>query len=94
MKIYKVENSGKTFEATAHSSNAGDGSVTIENHEWQEIPAGFISDLHNGKWKDPVKNAASIMGKKGGPSKTEKKAAASRENGKKGGRPKGKKVKK
>lgn len=37
-----------------------------------------------------LQKAAAIMGKKGGSAKSERKGKASRENGKKGGRPKGK----
>ena len=37
--------------------------------------------------RDEVSRAAAIMGKKGGSVKSEKKARAARENGKKGGRP-------
>jgi len=38
-------------------------------------------------WQDEISQAASLMGKKGGSVKSEKKARAARENGKKGGRP-------
>lgn len=37
-----------------------------------------------------IRNAAATLGRKGGSVKSEKKAAAVRENGKKGGRPRGK----
>jgi hypothetical protein len=43
------------------------------------VPVGDFGD---------VTAAASTLGKKGGKSKSERKAAASRENGRKGGRPK------
>jgi hypothetical protein len=36
----------------------------------------------------PIKTAAATLGRKGGSVKSEKKAASSRENGKRGGRPK------
>jgi hypothetical protein len=36
----------------------------------------------------PIKSAAAVMGRKGGKSRSERKQAAARENGKKGGRPK------
>lgn len=41
-----------------------------------------------------ISEAASILGRKGGAVKSERKASAARENGKKGGRPKGSKAKK
>lgn len=37
--------------------------------------------------KDKIKKAASLLGKKGGQVKSDKKTLSSRENGKKGGRP-------
>jgi hypothetical protein len=37
--------------------------------------------------KKQINEAAALLGRKGGSVKSEKKAAASRENGKKGGRP-------
>ena len=40
------------------------------------------------------REAARILGRAGGSVKSERKAAAARENGKKGGRPKGSKAKK
>jgi len=44
------------------------------------VPVGFDDEA--------ISNAASTLGRKGGSVKSGKKAAASRENGKKGGRPK------
>jgi len=55
---------------------------------WREgvlgLYAGNIID-------DEIQNAAATLGRKGGSVKSEKKAASSRENGKKGGRPRKKK---
>ena len=59
----------------------------------------FTEVYENGEWKrelkkdvpfyvDPVRSAASSLGRLGGLSKSDTKVAASRENGRKGGRPK------
>jgi hypothetical protein len=52
---------------------------TFENQEWQEVVPFYI---------DPIHTAASLLGRKGGLSKSESKSISSCQNGKKGGRPK------
>ena len=47
----------------------------------------FFESCHPDRDEDIVRSAAAILGRKGGSVRSEKKAAAARENGKKGGRP-------
>jgi len=44
------------------------------------------------RWMPPIDSPAATLGRKGGSVKSERKAAAARENGKKGGRPRKKEV--
>ena len=55
-------------------------------YSWQTVSSG--DDFVEIDRKAELSQAASAMGKLGGAAKTEAKSAASRENGKKGGRPK------
>jgi hypothetical protein len=54
------------------------GNTKAEAASYFGVPVGF----------DDVSSAASLLGRKGGQAKSERKTAAVRENGKKGGRPK------
>jgi len=82
-------------------SSAGEGAQLI-NGQWYmprwgcdtlasifEIidSAAFPGDYHPDRYVDIIRTAAAILGRKGGSVRSEKKAAAARENGKKGGRP-------
>ena len=53
-------------------------------------PEEICNKCEDAEWDDEIDitNAAAALGRKGGSVKSERKAAASRENGKKGGRPK------
>ena len=58
----------------------------VNTEEATEIQAQVIAEIK--RRYEAIKLAASMAGRKGGSAKTERKARASRENGKLGGRPK------
>src|SRR3972149_8378733 len=61
----------------------------VEGNWWSETQT-----IGQKLWITPISSAAAAMGRQGGAGKSERKTAASRENGKKGGRPLKKEIKK
>ena len=67
----------------------GTPKTDIENwpHITNDIKEAWLKGWEKGSVEKHIKYAASLMGKKGGSVKSEKKTLAVRQNGKKGGRP-------
>jgi hypothetical protein len=71
------------------------GAAETEGRAWQiffELLDESLSEYKKGRLSGYDMSAARILGRKGGAAKTDAKKRASRENGKKGGRPAGAKV--
>ena len=91
--LYKVDDPWKEFGLTIESKRYIMRTAEARNVVERDGFRYIIADI---AWKGEYKTAhvadlsgiASILGKEGGSSKSDAKIAASRENGKKGGRPK------
>lgn len=89
--MIKYQSGNEDFDRTFENALNG---IPVENLTKRDIRTherwvnDHWGDLNSAEAVEDVFSAASLLGRKGGSVKSERKAASSRENAKKGGRPK------